>query len=343
MPTLASHQRPLSPHRVVELARSQQFKTSTWPEHGPLPLVVEPQLGEPATPDILIELVESRREWMEEMLHRHGGVLFRGFTIRETEQFQKISQAVIPTLKPYVEGQSPRTKVADNVYISTEFPAQYRITLHNELSYAKSPPSRIIFHCHIPPADGGETPIVDCRRLYTAMDADVRERFERLGVKYVKNMHGQERGLGKSWMEHFETNDRNVVEEYLGENDIGFEWTTEGNLRTWSIRPGVLRHPVTGEWHWFNQANLFHVSNVDARHRSQLLARCGEDNLPTHAFYGDGQTIASADLDRVREVMWDNAILFAWQQGDVLVLDNFLVAHGRMPYKPPRKILVAMG
>lgn len=343
MPTVADRLRPLYSHRAAEVLRSQQFKTATWPEHGPLPLVVEPLPGDAATSDILIELIESRHEWLDEMLHHHGGVLFRGFTIREVEQFQKVSQAVIPTLKPYVEGQSPRTKVADNVYTSTEFPAQYRITLHNELSYAKSPPPRIIFHCHLAPAEGGETPIVDCRRLYTAMDADLRERFERLGVRYTKNMHGQERGLGKSWMEHFETSDRSVVEGYLRENDIEFEWTADGNLRTWSNRPGVLRHPITGEMHWFNQANLFHITNVDERHRQQIIDRCGEDNLPTHAYYGDGQPIDSDDLDRVRKVMWENAVIFPWQQGDVLVLDNFLVAHGRMPYKPPRKILVAMG
>ncbi|MDA2921410.1 TauD/TfdA family dioxygenase, partial [Desulfobacterota bacterium AH_259_B03_O07] len=31
-----------------------------------------------------------------------------------------------------------------------------------------------------------------------------------------------------------------------------------------------------------------------------------------------------------------------WQKGDVMVLDNYLVAHGRRPFKGPRKILVAM-
>ncbi len=343
MPTIESHPRTPILQRAVESTQLERFQTSKLDEHGSLPLLVEPQPGEPATTDNLIEWIETRREWLDDMLHWHGGVLFRGFELREVAQFQRVSQAIIPALKPYVEGQSPRTKVADNVYTSTEFPAQYRITLHNELSYAKAPPSRIIFHCHIPPTEGGETPIVDCRVLYTAMDSDLRERFERLGVKYAKNMHGQERGLGKSWMEHFETNDRNVVEGYLRENDIDFEWTDDRTLRTWSIRPGVIRHPITGEKHWFNQANLWHVTNVDERHRGQLLERCGEDNLPTHAFYGNGQPIDSADLDRVRQVMWDNAVIFTWRQGDVLVLDNLLVAHGRMPYKAPRKILVAMG
>jgi alpha-ketoglutarate-dependent taurine dioxygenase len=41
--------------------------------------------------------------------------------------------------------------------------------------------------------------------------------------------------------------------------------------------------------------------------------------------------------------MWDNAISFRWERGDVLLLDNYLVAHGRNPYEGPRKILVAMG
>jgi alpha-ketoglutarate-dependent taurine dioxygenase len=320
-----------------------EIRTSTLNGHGSLPLVVEPAHGDSPCAEQLATYITSHHDWLTQALHLHGGVLFRGFTIREVEAFQQVARAVIPELLPYVEGQSPRTKVLDNVYTSTEFPAQYTITPHNELSYAKSPPPRIIFHCHIAPGEGGETPIFDFRKVYAAMDPALRSRFERAGVKYVKNMHARDRGLGKSWMQHFETNDRAVVESYLCENDIEYEWANDGTLKTWSVRPASRQHPVTGEWHWFNQANLWHVSNVDERHRAQLLERCGDDNLPTHAFYGDGQPIADDELNRVRQVMWDHAVIFPWQQGDVLVLDNYLVAHGRMPYKGPRKILVAMG
>ncbi|MBS0264207.1 MAG: TauD/TfdA family dioxygenase [Planctomycetes bacterium] len=320
-----------------------EIQTSTLPGHGLLPLVVEPTGGESPSSHVLAEYINAHRDWLNLQLHINGGVLFRGFALREVAEFQLVARAILPQLLPYVEGQSPRTKVIDNVYTSTEFPPQYTITPHNELSYTKSPPPRIVFHCHIAPGEGGETPIFDFRKVYAEMDSRLRSRFEQAGVKYVKNMHGQERGLGKSWMEHFETSDRNVVEGYLHENDIDFAWSNDGTLKTWSIRPATLQHPVTGEWHWFNQANLWHVTNIDERHRAQLLARVGEENLPTHAYYGDGGKIADEDLDLVRQIMWDNAVIFPWQQGDVLVLDNFLVAHGRMPFKGPRKILVAMG
>ena len=320
-----------------------EINVSTLEGFDELPLVIQPAGSGCCSADDLVAFISDRHDWLKSTLHRNGGVLFRGFTIREIDEFQRVSQAAVPELKPYVEGQSPRTKVADNVYTSTEFPPQYRITLHNELSYAKSPPKRIIFHCHIQPVDRGETPIVDCRKVYQRMDRELRDRFERLGVKYVKTMHGQERGLGKSWMDHFETNDRGIVEEYLNENDIEFEWSSNGALQTWSIRPAVQRHPVTGEMHWFNQANLWHVTNLDERHRRPLLDRCGIDNLPTHAFYGDGSTIPDEYLDRVRKALWDESVMFPWLQGDVLVLDNHLVAHGRNAYSGPRKILVAMG
>lgn len=316
---------------------------STFQDADSLPLVVEPRGA--VVPKIaeLVEYIDGDRDWLDRNLCRHGGILFRGFAVREVEDFQQVSRSVIPELKPYIEGQSPRSKVADNVYTSTEFPPQYRITLHNELSYAKTPPRRIMFYCHVQPAEGGETPIIDCRKAYAAMDPGIREKFERTGVRYVKAMHGQDRGLGKSWAQHFETDDKATVEGYLREGDIDFEWTQEGTLRTSALRPATIRHPVTGEMLWFNQANLWHVTNIDERHRSQILNRCGEANLPTHAYYGDGASIADADLDRVREVLWNQAVIFPWRQGDILVLDNYMAAHGRMPYSGPRKILVAMG
>jgi alpha-ketoglutarate-dependent taurine dioxygenase len=323
--------------------RDMEIRTSELAGAGRLPLVVEPVEKHSGLASDLAKYIACHRDWLDEMLHSRGGILFRDFTIADVGDFQQVARSVIPDLKPYTEGQSPRTRVMDNVYTSTEFPPQYRITLHNELSYAKVPPPRIIFHCHVPPGEGGETPIVDCRRVYAAMDPALRSRFEAVGVKYMKNMHGNDRGLGKSWMQHFETDDRTLVEDYLRQNDIDFRWTHDGSLKTWSIRPATSKHPVTGEPHWFNQANLWHVSNVDERHRSQILARCGQDDLPTHAVYGDGTPIADSDIDRVRQIMWDHAVIFPWRQGDVLVLDNFLVAHGRMPYKAPRKILVAMG
>jgi alpha-ketoglutarate-dependent taurine dioxygenase len=31
-----------------------------------------------------------------------------------------------------------------------------------------------------------------------------------------------------------------------------------------------------------------------------------------------------------------------WQAGDILVVDNMLACHGRMPFSGPRKILLAM-
>ena len=38
-----------------------------------------------------------------------------------------------------------------------------------------------------------------------------------------------------------------------------------------------------------------------------------------------------------------NAVRFQWQHGDMVSLDNMLVAHARDPYVGPRKIVVALG
>ncbi|RPI82350.1 MAG: TauD/TfdA family dioxygenase [Planctomycetaceae bacterium] len=310
---------------------------------NPLPLVLRPEAGTPSHSDNLARLVAERKDLLYSELYVHGGLLFRGFDVADEGDFQRVARAFLGELKPYIEGQSPRTKVGDNVYTSTEFPAQFRVTLHNELSYTRNPPPWILFYCHTPATVRGETPILDCRRAYEQMPADIRERFESLGVRYVKHMHGSSLGMGKSWKDHFETSDVGTVESYLAANDIQWEWLEDGTLRTIARRPGVIRHPVTGETHWFNQANLFHVSNFEPRHRERLLRLFGEDRLPTHAYYGDGSKISDEEIEVVRNVLWNESVFFPWEHGDVLILDNYLTAHGRNSYEGPRRILVAMG
>jgi alpha-ketoglutarate-dependent taurine dioxygenase len=67
-----------------------------------------------------------------------------------------------------------------------------------------------------------------------------------------------------------------------------------------------------------------------------------EDCLPRLVTFGDGTAIPD-DLVRYLASNFEaRAVRFLWQPGDILMLDNMLVAHGRDQFVGPRQILVAM-
>ena len=69
-------------------------------------------------------------------------------------------------------------------------------------------------------------------------------------------------GLDLPWEQAFNSEDRQVVERFCRSNRIDLEWKADGELRTRQVCQAVARHPHTGESVWFNQAHLFHVSNL---------------------------------------------------------------------------------
>ncbi|HUF88925.1 MAG TPA: TauD/TfdA family dioxygenase, partial [Gemmatimonadota bacterium] len=152
---------------------------------GDFPVALEPESSEPL--DRALAGIAAGRDALEVLLGRHGAVLLRGVLPAETAAFDAALRVLAPDLKPYVEGQSQRSRVEGKIYTSTEYPADQEIVLHNELSYTRRPPSRLFFFCLTPAESGGETPIVDCRGLYRAIDPEVRDPLVERGVRYVKN------------------------------------------------------------------------------------------------------------------------------------------------------------
>ena len=71
-------------------------------------------------------------------------------------------------------------------------------------------------------------------------------------------------------------------------------------------------------------------------------ATSGEATLGNHVVFGDGGEIDVADLEIIRAVNRSQEILFSWQAGDVMIIDNRLAMHGRKPYTGPRRVLVAI-
>jgi alpha-ketoglutarate-dependent taurine dioxygenase len=321
--------------KTVRLSEESLVRTGFLDPAERFPLVVEPA----AVSVDLLAWAAGHRELVEQQLVEHAGILFRGFGLAGPAQFQQLARVLFSELLDYKERAAPRVQISPGVYTSTEFPPDQWIPLHHEMSYSHNWPTKILFFCDQPPEQGGRTPIASARKVTARIDPGIRQRFLDKKVMYVRN-YGE--GVDLSWQEAFQTDDRAVVEEYCRKGGMQADWRDGDRLRTRGVRQVMVQHPRTGETVWFNHAHMFHSSNLQPEVREALLAQFKEDELPRNSFYGDGSPIESSVLDEIRQTYLDASLAFPWQQGDVLILDNFLAAHGREPFSGHRRILVAM-
>ena len=303
------------------------------PARPALPALLSPsRAGEP-----LLEAFAPLRADIDALLARIGGVLLRGFEVPDVDAFRAFAASFGHPLLAYEFGSTPRSAVGGGIYTSTEYPAHQHIPLHNEQAYTREWPMKIWFHCVTAAPEGGETPIADSRAIWREMPEPIRRRFAP-GVQYVRN-YGE---FDVPWQQVFNTERRDEVEAWCTRSGIRFEWKPDGGLRTTQLCQATAVHPRTGETVWFNQAHLFHVSNLPPEVRESLEELLGADDMPRTACFADGSPIPDAMLDEVRAVLAAQTVSFRWQAGDVLMLDNMLAAHARAPFKGPRKVVVAM-
>ena len=300
-----------------------------------MPVVVRPGIADVD----LIEWASHNPGFIESLLQEHGALLFRGFNYNPGADFERFATAVCPDLLED-NGEHPRQNVGGNVYTPIFYPADKKVLWHNENSFNYFWPLKIWFGCLRPAERGGETPIADSRKVVQLIPRKIRERFIEKQVMYVR-AYGK--GPGLDWQTVFKSNDRAKVEEHCVRSLMDFEWKADGTLTTRAIRPAVVRHPKTGEASWFNQAQHWHISCLDEATRKSLTTLFSQEDLPRHCYYGDGSHIEDSVMREILEVYKRVEVSFAWQSGDIMLLDNVLTAHARNPFIGERKLLVAMG
>lgn len=319
--------------RAVTRARVTAAPAGTPPGRG-LPLLVDRAGGPAALAAWAADHADLVRTW----LHQHGAVFFRGFDVG-LDAFPWTVRALAGEPVPYLQRSSPRSELGDRVYSATDHPADQHIALHGENSYQDEFPAALVLCCLTPPDRGGQTPVADARRVLARIPAEVLEPFIRLGVGYLRNFGG---GLGLPWQEAFQTRDRARIDELCAARGIECEWRTGGRLRTWQVRPALAVHPVTGEEVWFNHALFFNAASLPPQIRRTLLESTPLQELPQHTYYGDCSPISAEALEAVAAAYAAEEVTAPWRQGDVMLVDNLLAAHGRRPFSGPRRIAVSL-
>jgi alpha-ketoglutarate-dependent taurine dioxygenase len=320
---------------------------------GGFPAVITPQkIFDYAA---LTDALQTNRAAIQQNLLKYGALLFRGFPVSCAAQFATFIESLqFGNFVNYIGGDSPRDKVEEKVYTSTEAPPPLRIPLHQELSFIKKFPRHIYFYCDIAPTDRGETIIGDARRIYKAIDPAVRQRFENKGLTYTSNYYHQSKIMRwmnrlqrshKSWTEVFETNDKRDVEQKCLSNEFRWQWTKNDWLQISQTRPATLQHPDTQEHVWFNQAHLYDFSPRLlgwSRYLGAKLFYWRKYTRLHEIAHADGSPVDRADLYHILEVLQQNTVAYPWQKGDVMVLDNILAMHGRAPFTGNRRVLTAL-
>jgi len=172
--------------------------------------------------------------------------------------------------------------------------------------------------------------------MLNLLSPSTRDQFLRKGVKYVRNISNS---AGLSWKEVFQTEDRAVVGAECSTNGMNYEWRGDDSLLLSWTGKAIHTHPRTGEPVWFNHAFFFHRYALPKEIRAGLAS---DEELPFQTYFGDGSEIPEEMIQEIREAYRQASFAFPWTRGDVLYMDNMLMAHGRRPYKGNRQILVSL-
>jgi alpha-ketoglutarate-dependent taurine dioxygenase len=322
---------------------------------GNFPLVLSSSNKQHISYSQFLQAIRENIHEVKALLLKHGALLFREFPIHSAKQFSEVVATLgLGKCVDYIGGDSPRDKVEEGIYTSTEAPPNFHIPLHQELSFIKYHPHHIYFFCETPPVTAGETIIADARKVLDAIQLDVKKRFMEKQLIYISHYYYRNKIMNfinrlqrshKSWTEVFETESKADVEKKCLQNEFQWVWLSHDWLEIKQTAPAIIQHPKTEETVWFNQAHLYDFNPQLLGWKRYLGAKLFYFRKSTRLHeieHADGSKVARKDLYHILRILENNTVRFPWQRGDVMVLDNILAMHGRAPFSGKRRILTAL-
>jgi len=288
----------------------------------------------------------AQRERIMEQLQVHGAIWFRNFeSTKDKDGFRAFFESLQlnPCLDPiHTSGLRAMQEKKSAVYEAVNKPslAGHFVGLHNESTCVKTA-TYGAFVCFEPASEGGgEFLIADGAKIISDMDKDVLRRVYEDKVRIsVSNLDlnfigALPDGARENTADFFQDL---ILKAVAPKFDMDLEMVYGADksnpYRLQAIEHAqspINRHPVTGVPVWF--CNLHNHSRYLRDRRECTVPEVGM----TDVYRGDLEHIAYDDVRHINEVCERNIVEMKMKKGDMVLLDNYRVLHGRKTFKGDR-------
>jgi alpha-ketoglutarate-dependent taurine dioxygenase len=317
------------------------------------------------------QFVKSHRNAIDQALHKHGAVLFRGFPLDTAQDFDTFVRSWEGWQDLSYERSmsfAVRHKLSDRICTTNEGKSG-GLVFHHEQAQTPLWPSHVFFCCLLPaqPGDGGATGIVSSDLVYEKLKErhpSFMESCETHGVRYTIYAGPKQdatKGAGRSWKSFFHAETKEECEVKLKAGGWDWEWGVGPSgsqpgpdfLKcTTPVLDAVKVAPGTSKKCFFNQliattANALEFSRVGTEGGGYDLLKDipTQEGIDACVCFGNGDTISLQILLDAKRICEELAIDVCWQKGDVALISNYLMMHARRPWNGPegtRKLLASL-
>ncbi|KAF2791864.1 Clavaminate synthase-like protein [Melanomma pulvis-pyrius CBS 109.77] len=342
----------------ITFAGQERTRNFGYEEDHAFPLALKANENWNPTLDEAVASIKRASESDEifQLVKSHGGaVLLRGLPIKTPDDYSRVAHAFGFQAHEEVGRPPIRTVLAPNVKTANEGPPELPIWPHNEYGWSIVNPAWLTFSCLAVPPTGGATPIISSIGLANALQKRAPVFYEKLlaqGVRYVYR-YGREQvqsntgaSIFAAYGQHIESGDdeetiREKVENEVRRHSNRFEWHEDGSLSVTHIVPIIRKHTSTGQKTWFG--NLTSAYGRSRHHgATEPPYRGDDDSYHPPPTYGDGTVIENEYLELALNIAEEMQVDVEWEEGDVVLLDNYAVMHSRRPWVGKRTVLAAL-
>jgi len=289
--------------------------------------------------DGVVDWIQHERDSLLAQLTTTGAMLFRGFPVASDLEFDSFIRAFGLKNLAYDDtfSNAIRSNRTSRVFTANEAPPSVPIFLHHELAQTPVYPSHLFFFCEQSPETGGETLLCRSDVLFESLAHEVPEFIEsckNLGIRYTNIMplnEDEESGQGRSWCSTLSTNKKLSAEEKLRHLGYQWEWQEDGSIRVVTPVMPAIRKLDDKRCVFFNQ--------LIAAYRG-WDGGCSESQKTIS--FGDGSEISGKTMSIVSDLADHLSFNLVWEKGDVALINNSLVLHGRKTYIGQRSVLASL-